>query len=884
MRQSVVLAALAVLAFVAILAGWHPRLITAQQPGGAPAPVAPAPASVPLPITQVVLFSSGVGYFQREGEVEGETRIDLAFPADNVNDLLKSLVLQDKGGGKIKPVSYENQEPAERTLKSFGIDLSNNPTFGQILNQARGQKVEVVMQQTATTQPGTLSGVIIGMEDRPNTTGVGQTEMLNLQCVEGLRCVALDQVQRVRFLNPVLDSELRRALEVLATVHDSQKKRVGLGFSGAGKRRVRVGYVVENPIWKTSYRLVLDGDGQPHLQGWAMVENTTDEDWNDLRVVLVAGRPMSFQMDLYQPLFVPRPVVEPEHFASLRPPAYSGALANEGPAVNAGIAGLGGGGNLGFAGGPGNLGVGGSLGGNYGLQGQAGNLGGAQFGLQGGFINRYQFNQGQTGGQAGTPRLSYEELQKRRQEMHEAKDEAKMVGNTLTALDPTEGVVSAATGQGIGSHYRYVIDQTVTLPRQKSAMLPIVDGKVQGSRVSIYNEKVQSQFPLLGLKVKNTSGQHLTQGPITVYEEGQYAGDARILDLQPDEERLISYAMDLATEVKTKTRRGTGKVVAAKVTGDHLNVSFYQRETKTYLIKNRSKQDRQLIIEHPMREDWVLAEPAKPSERSRDFYRFEVTVPAGKTVSFKVIEEQPQASQFELREWAGTPRGRTAAGLGVEISSARQDTTQTLQKVQIDRGVLKASYQMRQAHNYVLANRTADPIQLLVEHRVEAQWKLIAPANVEEFGPNLHRLRETVLVGKSAALETIEERERTDDVALATADEKVLRKFQESTIPSPAVKTVLQKIATQREALAKTRRTIADQDEQLKGIADDQTRLRANLDKVPPTSAAYKRYLTKFDEQETEIEKLQMQIKELKKAEKQQLKESTDYLAELVVE
>ena len=136
----------------------------------------------------------------------------------------------------------------------------------------------------------------------------------------------LSQVQRLRFLNASLDSEFRRALEVLAAAHNSQKRTVSLNFAGEGKRTVKVGYVVENPIWKTSYRLVLDKNGKPSLQGWAIVENTSDEDWKDVRMALISSRPISFQMDLYQPLFIPRPTVEPELFASLRPPTYQGAL------------------------------------------------------------------------------------------------------------------------------------------------------------------------------------------------------------------------------------------------------------------------------------------------------------------------------------------------------------------------------------------------------------------------------------------------------------------------------------------------------------------------------------------------------------------------------
>src|SRR5262249_30053087 len=161
-----------------------------------------------------------------------------------------------------------------------------------------------------------------------------EVECLNLWCVDGLRSVKLAEVQRLRFLNAVMDSEFKKALETLALGHDTQKKAVSLHFAGEGKRRVKVGYVVENPIWKTSYRLVLadrtdraanEKADKPYLQGWAVVENTTDEDWSGVRMALISGRPISFQMNLYDALFLKRPVVEPELFASLRPPAYSGS-------------------------------------------------------------------------------------------------------------------------------------------------------------------------------------------------------------------------------------------------------------------------------------------------------------------------------------------------------------------------------------------------------------------------------------------------------------------------------------------------------------------------------------------------------------------------------
>src|SRR5215469_9967864 len=314
----------------------------AVQPASSPAETAKADAAVKassspnLPIAQAVLFSSGVGFFQREGEIEGNQRVDLSFPVQDINDLLKSMVLQDLGNGHVSAVSYESRDPIDKTLKSFAINLTSNPGYGQILNQARGEKVEVVSQTTSNTQPGTLTGTILGVEPKEEAVSkdkVVHVETLNLWCAEGIRSVKLADVTRVRFLNPVMENEVRRALEVLSLSHDTQKKAVSLVFTGEGKRQVKVSYVVENPIWKTSFRLVLGKEGKPYLQGWAVVENPSDEDWNNVQMALVSGRPISFQMDLYQPLYVPRPVVEPELFASLRPQTYNAEMDSPGKAA-----------------------------------------------------------------------------------------------------------------------------------------------------------------------------------------------------------------------------------------------------------------------------------------------------------------------------------------------------------------------------------------------------------------------------------------------------------------------------------------------------------------------------------------------------------------------
>src|SRR5215212_3206682 len=279
-----------------------------------------------LPIKRVVIFSSGVGYFQHQGNVNGDAALDLKFRVNNINDLLKSMVLEDRGGGQISTVTYGSRDPITKTLQTFSIDLTKAPTLGQLLSQIRGEQIEM-------DAPNRVVGTIIGVEKRREVNAEKQlveVEYLNLLTDEGLRRISLDSVGRIKLSNPQLDAELRQALKVLAAGHSTDKKTVTMKFLGKGEREVRVGYVQEAPVWKTSYRLVLAEKEKPFLQGWAIVENTTDTDWKDVRLSLVSGRPISFVMDLYSPLYATRPTVVPELFASLRPQVYGQNLMEAG--------------------------------------------------------------------------------------------------------------------------------------------------------------------------------------------------------------------------------------------------------------------------------------------------------------------------------------------------------------------------------------------------------------------------------------------------------------------------------------------------------------------------------------------------------------------------
>lgn len=308
-------------------------------------------ASTDLPVSKIVLFSTGLGYFQRTGIVDSDMTADILFRTKDINDLLKSMVLQDFDGGSVTSVNYSSREPLAVTLRSLAVDLSGNPGLVGIISQLKGEELIIDL-----SGGGTVRGSVVGVENRTGSDGVSR-QILNLYGRWGLTDVEIETIGAVRFSNPVVAGEFRRALDLLAEGRKSDEKRVTFAFSGSGERRVLVGYLLETPVWKTSYRLVL-GDGDEHvLQGWAIVENTTTEDWNDVDLTLVSGRPVSFQMDLYSPIYNNRPSIrvetqsatalqkydEPVRVSSSRlaPPAESPSrpsMAFEGGFADAGVA------------------------------------------------------------------------------------------------------------------------------------------------------------------------------------------------------------------------------------------------------------------------------------------------------------------------------------------------------------------------------------------------------------------------------------------------------------------------------------------------------------------------------------------------------------------
>ena len=561
----------------------------------------------PLPLEKVVLFTSGVGYFQHGGKVNNDAQVEMSFKSEHINDLLKSMVLEDLGGGTVSTVSYASRDPLTKTLETFAVNLTDNPSMGQFLGRLRGEAIDVDALAPA-------SGAIVGVEKRAVPVGADKTiekEFVTILTKDGLRTLPLDSITRIKLVDPRLQSELEKALAVLALGHDNEKKSVTLNFSGKGARDVRVGYVQQTPIWKTSYRLVLDDaaggnqagqdagkklGNQAMLQGFAIVENTTDNDWKDVSMSLVSGRPISFVMDLYQPLYVPRPEVQQELYASLVPQVYGQDLA---------------GGEREF------------------LAAASRSRITADNPLVANKMRKSQLAGNQL---AAAPAGSFAINESQDQLQGETRDAKSM-------FEAAASVQSMAQGGALGELFRYEIAKPVTIQRQRSAMLPIVGEKVEAEKVAIYDERVMAKHPLTGLRLVNSTKLNLMQGPITVYDGGAYAGDARVEDMAPGSERLLSYAVDLDVEIAPRAVVKPEEIVSVRVEKGTLIASRKLAREKKFDVKNSGDKAVKVLVEYPLESGWKLVKPAKADEVTRDRQRFVVIAQPGKPAVLDVAEE-----------------------------------------------------------------------------------------------------------------------------------------------------------------------------------------------------------------------------------------------------
>jgi len=642
-----------------------------------------------LPVTRVVLYRSGVGYIERLGRISGDATLTMSMRESQMNDLLKSLILVDFDGGQILPAQYTPRDPLERTLSAFAVQLSDNPSMSALLTRLRGAPVEI------QTDKETLQGTVLSIETREEAASevVVKRAYVNLMTNPAMRSVPLDTIINLRVRDERLQQEIQNALAAIGTRLDNTRKTVELRFAGQGTRRVLVGYLTEMPLWKMTYRLALSADEPPLLQGWAIVENTTDEDWRNVRLELVSGRPVSFIQNLYEPIYPKRPTVRTQTDQALLPDTAEMAM-----------------------------------------------------------------------------ELTPDELAKR-EAMAEALDtrlareRAPGFGGAPPTAAPRamrESVIEMAQGQERGALFDYRIQQPVTILRQQSALVPVVNRTVEAQAVSLYNPANHPRHPFFGVKLTNTTDLTLMEGPVTVYLDGAYGGDAQLETLEPKGERILTYALDLGIEVVQERANFTSQIISVKITNGVLQQRLERRMENLYRLTSRDDKPRTVLVEQPYQDGWELAEPAK-FERTPTFYRFPVEVQPRKTATLRVVQKR-----------------------------------------------------------------------------------------------------------------TVQE-----SIALLQEDEDTIRVLAQNQQLSEPIRQALSSILNRRRAIRNLEGQIRQQEARIKGITDDQARIRENMRALDRNSDLYRQYVQKLAQQEREIEGARAEIERLQEQRARAQRELNDYIAGL---
>ena len=271
-------------------------------PGGAD-----TPGGVPLPVRKVMLYKNGMGYFEHLGDVRGAVPVEITFSSAQLNDVLKSLTVLDLAPAPVVSVTYDTTKSAERQLAELPIRLGTFTGIAGFLSEIRGTEVELDVPS------GPITGRLMTADVRKKELAAGGTaevvEVTIFAAGGQIRTVELGSAKAIRLRGAELTAGIGRYLEVLETAHRQDVRRLRIQTRGEGTRKLFVGYTSEAPIWKTTYRLVLDDKRKPLLQGWAIVDNTTAMDWDGVELALVSGAPISFIQKLSEPVYAHRPEV-----------------------------------------------------------------------------------------------------------------------------------------------------------------------------------------------------------------------------------------------------------------------------------------------------------------------------------------------------------------------------------------------------------------------------------------------------------------------------------------------------------------------------------------------------------------------------------------------
>lgn len=254
-----------------------------------------------LPLKKVTLYSSGVGHYEHEGHIKGSKKIELLFSVQQINDVLKSMVVFDPQAKKLS-IDYQSENTLTKALESLKINLAAYRSFYDILNSRRGAEVELFTQDK-------IRGKILSVERKAVQNDNRYVEYLSLFSDGKVRLIPFSGIHSFRFTDEKLNTDLNTALDLVSENASNNRKSLTVNLkteNSLEERNVKISYVMEAPVWKAAYRLNTDTD-KAEFQAWAIIDNSSDIDWKNISLTLTTGKPVAFIQNLYAPYYTHRP-------------------------------------------------------------------------------------------------------------------------------------------------------------------------------------------------------------------------------------------------------------------------------------------------------------------------------------------------------------------------------------------------------------------------------------------------------------------------------------------------------------------------------------------------------------------------------------------------
>jgi hypothetical protein len=644
-----------------------------------------------LPVKRVVLYKNGVGYFEHLGQVRDNQDVAIPFTSGQLNDVLKTLTVLDLNGGRIAGVAYGTSAPVDRQLGDLRLPSSDKTTLAEFLGALRGTRLEARNGATIIT------GRLLSVEHKTRVSGGTTLEVDYISLITDAGEIKTTEVSpafSVRLLERGLVGKVDRLLDLVSAEREADVRRMVVSTQGSGERSLFVSYISEVPVWKATYRIVLNAKGPDHLlQGWAIVDNTTGQDWENIHLSLVAGAPQSFIQNLSQPYYSRRPVVplpesvlsNPQTFESTLVPGaaqLSGTISDPSGAVigQATVTAVANGARVGE--------TRTDASGRYEFQSLPDGPVQLQIeaqGFQRTVINGVPISQGRTAQQDATLQVgsvnqsvsvnaatTLVQTEAAQMSVSGTAGSGRMLGSGVALGKSGRGggfgsgagggvgggayavgaararAASAAMAQELGDLFEYKLKDPISILKNRSALVPIVQSNIGGEKVSVWNESAGLPRPQRALWLTNSSGLTLDGGSFSVLEDETFAGEGIFDPIRPAEKRLISYATDLALNVRSKQGSEAQRVSQVLVSHGMMTHMSEMRESKTYTFRNEDSSPRTVIVEHPVRTGYTLRSEAQPVETSAGWMRFRLQVAPKQTASLEIDEARPIQNSYQL--------------------------------------------------------------------------------------------------------------------------------------------------------------------------------------------------------------------------------------------